>query len=56
MPTDFRQIEVSKTPESPGGFSWPIALFCAAVALVITASIFATVVSPTIWQETGVVP
>jgi hypothetical protein len=56
MPTKIRQIEVSKTPESPGGFSWRIALFCVAVALVITISVLATVVSPTMWQETGVIP
>jgi len=56
MPTNIRQIDVSKTPESPGGFSWPLILFCVACALVITVSIFVTVMSPSLWQEAGVIP
>jgi hypothetical protein len=56
MPTNIRKIDEGKTAEASSGFNWLTALFCVTVGLVITVSIFATVVSPTIWQETGVNP
>jgi hypothetical protein len=60
MPTIARTRQFySQRPWAPvslGGFGFPIALFYVAILMVIATCILGAGQSPTIWQETGVIP
>jgi len=60
MPTivKTRQSDARKSSVrfSLGEFGVPIALFCVTIALVMAAYLLDAEQSPTVWQETGVIP
>jgi hypothetical protein len=57
QPDQRKSDECKSSPAvSRGGFGLPIALLCLAGFLAVLVHIFNAVGSPTIWQDTGMVP
>jgi hypothetical protein len=58
MPTELHQTDglTWSAPAFLARLGTPIVLLCMAIALAVVAIIFGQVESPSIWQETGIVP